>query len=137
MSRVQKALDKHIWKMRLERENDAEIEKSEELACQKNQIQLGRALLKKSRQRVHDMERKRDVLLREWRYEQNTFRKQAELAKEERDCINRSMENEEMLEAISRILEGCGCLHKGDNIEDCGCDPCCTCGEKLQDSERT
>ena len=54
-------------------------------------------------------ERKREGQLRGLFYEKNRLRRQAESAKDERDCISKTIEREEMLDAISQILESCNC----------------------------
>ncbi|KAI5064318.1 hypothetical protein GOP47_0020988 [Adiantum capillus-veneris] len=119
-----KDLDRRIVQMNLEKEMKEESdEELEELFS--HRLKQGLALHRKRQQNIEESERNREMMLRGWRYEENNFRKQAELAKEERDCITRSLEHEEMLDSISRILEGCGCCHHegGCNVEECGCHP--------------
>ncbi|MCO5564268.1 hypothetical protein L7F22_017927 [Adiantum nelumboides] len=124
---AQKDLERRILQMNLEKEMDEESdEELEELFSQR--LRRGHALHRKRQQSIQEKERNREMLLRGWRYEENNFRKQAECAKEERDCLTKSLEHEEMLDSISRILEGCGCCQEGHNAEECGCHNAEECG---------
>jgi hypothetical protein len=56
-----------------------------------------------------EAEKKRDGQLRRLFYEKNRFRRQAETVKDERDCLSKSIEHEEMLDAINQMLKNCDC----------------------------